>query len=61
MPPPTLIGDTTMRSASNHSSANTAPTMSMIESMRADFVQVHLLDRHAVNRGLGLGQPPEHR
>ena len=33
MPLPTLIGDTTMRSALNHSIANTAPTMSMIESM----------------------------
>ncbi len=33
MPPPTLIGDTTIRSALNQSSANTAPTMSMIESM----------------------------
>ena len=33
MPPPTFIGETTMRSAPNHSSANTAPTMSMIESM----------------------------
>ena len=33
MPPPTFIGDTTMRSAANHSSANTAPTMSMIESI----------------------------
>ena len=32
MPPPTLTGDTTTRSAPRYSIANTVPTMSMIES-----------------------------
>ena len=32
IPPPTFSGEQTMRSAPAHSSANTAPTMSMIES-----------------------------
>ena len=32
IPPPTLSGEQTMRSAPTHSSANTAPTMSMMES-----------------------------
>ena len=32
VPPPTFSGEQTMRSAPTHSSANTAPTMSMIES-----------------------------
>ena len=32
MPPPTFSGEQTIRSAPTHSRANTAPTMSMIES-----------------------------
>ena len=60
MPPPTLSGEQTMRSAPNHSSAEDDADDVDDRVERADFVQVHLLDRHLVDRGLGLGQPLEH-
>ncbi len=60
MPPPTFIGDTTTRSAPRYSSANTAPTMSMIESMAPTSCRCTFSMRHAVDGRFGLGQAHEH-
>ena len=59
MPPPTFSGDTTIRSAPNHSMREHGADDVDDRVERADLVQVHLLHRHLVDRGFGLGEPLE--
>ncbi len=61
VPPPTFTGDDTISSAPNHSSANTAPTMSMIESSAATSCRWTLFEGHVVDRGFRFADAPEQR
>ena len=59
VPLPTLSGDETTSVGPEpfHGERRADDVDDRVEG--ADFVQVHLLDRHLVNRGLGFGQPAE--
>ena len=61
MPPPTLSGEQTMRSAPRPLEREHRADDVDDRVERADLVQMDLLDRHLMDRRFGLGQPLEHR
>ena len=61
MPPPTFSGEQTMRSAPDPFEGEHRADDVDDRVERADLVQVHLLDRHLMDRGFGLGQPLKQR
>ena len=61
MPPPTFSGEQTIAIGADPLEREHRADDVDDRVERADFVQVNLLDRHLVNRRLGLGQPLEQR